>query len=60
MNDYLYNQDHSAYLNPVVEDANLGVMSLDNAGNANDDHTYWAGFLPRTATGMSLRAESAD
>jgi len=60
LNQYLYNQDHSAYLNPAVEDANLGVTSVDNAGNPNDEHTYWAGFLPRTATGMTLRAESAD
>jgi len=58
LNQYLYDQDYSAYLNPAVEDANLGVTSVDNAGNPNDDHTYWTGFLPRTAVGMTLRAES--
>jgi pimeloyl-ACP methyl ester carboxylesterase len=60
LNQYLYNQDHSSYLKPAVEDANLGVVSLDNDGNPKDDHTYWAGFLPRTAVGMTLRAESVD
>lgn len=60
LNHYLYNQDHSSYLNPSVEDANLGVTSVDNAGNPQADHTYWAGFLPRTAIGMTLRAETAD
>lgn len=59
LNQYLYGQDHSDYLNPVVEDANLGVVSLDDNGEPNDDHTYWAGFRPRTATGMILRAEPA-
>ena len=60
LNQYLYNQDYSAYLNPAVEDANLGVTSLDNAGKPTNSHTYWAGFLPRTAVGMTLRAESAE
>lgn len=52
---YLLGVDGSAYLQPAVENANDGVVSLDDAGNATDEHTYWAGFLPRTATGMSLR-----
>lgn len=60
LNHYLYNQDHSGYLIPAVEDANLGVTSVDETGNPNDDHTYWKGFLPRTAIGMTLRAESDD
>lgn len=60
LNHYLTNQDHSSYLNPAVEDANSGVTSVDEAGNLNDDHTYWKGFLPRTAIGMTLRVESAE
>jgi hypothetical protein len=52
--------DNRAYLNPAVENANDGVASLNDDGSPRADNTYWAGFLPRTATGMSLRAESAE
>jgi len=54
---YLKGDDHSVYLNPVVEHSNDGVYSVDGDGNPTDDHSYWAGFLPRSAIGMSLRAE---
>jgi pimeloyl-ACP methyl ester carboxylesterase len=59
LNQYLMGEDNSAYLNPAVENANEGVVALDEEGNPTDDYTYWAGFLPRTATGMSLRAVDA-
>lgn len=52
--------DNSVYLNPAVEHANDGVASFAEDGTPNADNTYWAGFLPRTATGMSLRAEPAE
>ena len=55
LGQYLKAEDFSAYLQPAVENANDGVVSLDEAGNPTEDYTYWAGFLPRTATGMSLR-----
>ncbi len=56
LDQYLNGQDYNEYLNPSVEYSNDGVVNLENA----DDHTYWAGFLPRTAVGMSLRAEKAN
>lgn len=60
LGQYLKADDYTAYLNPAVENANDGVVSLDDAGSPTSDNTYWVGFLPRTATGMSLRAESPD
>ncbi len=55
LDQYLRGVDNSAYLQPVVENANEGIVSLDEAGSRTPDYTYWEGFLPRTATGMSLR-----
>jgi len=58
LNEYLYDVDHSDYLNPDVEYSNMGIYSVDEQGNPTDEHTYWTGFLPRTAIGMRLRAEN--
>lgn len=55
LDQYLRGVDNGLYLQPAVENANNGVVSLDDAGNRTPDYTYWEGFLPRTATGMSLR-----
>lgn len=44
MNDYF----------DLVENAQDGVWSVDDAGNENDDHSYWKGFPNRTAVGVSL------
>lgn len=52
LDHYLKGDDHADYLTPAVEASNDGVVS-ENA----DEHTYWKGFLPRTAVGMHLRAE---
>jgi pimeloyl-ACP methyl ester carboxylesterase len=52
----LRGEDQSAVLEPQVEDANEGVYSVDDAGNFTETHTYWAGFAPRTALGLSLCA----
>lgn len=60
LDQYLKGSDFSAYLNPAVEVASEGVVSLDDDGNPPEDHTYWASFLPRTALGMRLRAETAE
>ncbi|MCU0511039.1 MAG: dienelactone hydrolase [Anaerolineae bacterium] len=57
---YLRGEDSSDYLQPAVENANDGVVSLDDTGTPTADHTYWAGFRPRTATGMSLRFVAAE
>ncbi len=51
LDQYLRGVDHTRYLQPAVEYANEG----DTANN-----TYWAGFLPRTATGMHLRYQAAQ
>lgn len=48
--------DNSAYLDLAVEESNDGVFSLDDDGNPTETHTYWMGFSPRTALGLSLRA----
>ncbi|MCU0466031.1 MAG: dienelactone hydrolase [Anaerolineae bacterium] len=54
LGQYLKGGDYAAYLNPAVENANEGVFS------DTSDSTYWAGFLPRTATGMTLRTEAPE
>ena len=36
----------------LVEDAVAGVWSVDDAGVATADHTYWRGFQQRTALGL--------
>ncbi|MDZ4770129.1 MAG: dienelactone hydrolase [Chloroflexota bacterium] len=56
----LMGTDQSAILQPLIENANDGVVSLDEAGAPTADHTYWSGFLPRTAAGMSLRYSAAQ
>lgn len=56
LGQYLLGQEDTSYLNPLVENANDGIVSYDESGNPGSDYSYWAGFLPRTATGMSLRA----
>lgn len=60
LGQYLSGEDYGMYLNLAVENANDGVVSLDDDGNPTEDYTYWTGFLPRTATGMSLRAEMPE
>ena len=49
---------YSDYLDVAVENANDGVYAVDDGGNFTDEHTYWTGFEPRTALGLSLRNES--
>lgn len=49
------NDAMAAYLNPAVENSNDGVYAVDEAGAFTDAHTYWPGFSPRTALGLSLR-----
>jgi len=59
LGQYLGGEDNSMYLELAVENANDGVVALDDAGERTDEYTYWEGFLPRTATGMSFRMEAA-
>lgn len=34
-----------------------GVMALDEEANPTEDHTYWAGFGPRTAKGLRFETK---
>ncbi|MEL6587756.1 MAG: alpha/beta fold hydrolase [Pseudomonadota bacterium] len=45
--------DKAAYLD-VVPNAADGVWSMDDAGTAQADHSYWPGFANRTAKGLRL------
>lgn len=49
----LNGEDNSAYLEPAVAEAGDGVYSMGEDGEFTEDHTYWAGFSPRTALGLS-------
>ncbi len=46
--------DYAQYFDLIVE-ANAGVYSVAEDGTPNEDHTHWAGFLPRTAVGLEMR-----
>ncbi|MEO0664866.1 MAG: dienelactone hydrolase [Pseudomonadota bacterium] len=43
----------------LVEDADAGVVALDDAGNETAEHTYWQGFAPRTALGLRFETKAA-
>ncbi|CTQ31538.1 alpha/beta hydrolase family protein [Jannaschia rubra] len=51
--------DAAEYLD-LVEDAEAGVWSMDEAGEPLDDHTQWAGFPERTAKGLRLEYRQAE
>jgi predicted dienelactone hydrolase len=46
-------QDKQAYFN-LVPNATDGVYALDKEGRPTGAHTYWKGFKPRTAVGLTL------
>lgn len=54
------NEDYAAYLDLGVEFAADGVYAVDEEGNFTEDHTYWTGFLPRTASGMTFVAGAPE
>lgn len=60
LDQYLKGHDNDAYLKPAVENSNEGIFSLDEDGVPTADHTYWMGFPPRTALGLSLRFMGAE
>lgn len=43
----------------LVPDASDGVVSLNEDGSRKPDHSYWEGFAPRTAAGLSLETKQA-
>lgn len=48
----------AAYLD-LVEQAADGIHALDDAGNPTADHSYWAGFAPGTAQGLTFESRKA-
>jgi predicted dienelactone hydrolase len=41
----------------LVPDAGNGLVDLDDAGLPTVDHTYWRGFAPRTAVGLTFESK---
>ncbi len=50
------NESFADYLELDVEVASDGVYAVDESGNFTEEHTYWTGFAPRTASGMKWRS----
>lgn len=48
----------TAYLD-LVENSADGLVSLDDTGAEKPDHSYWAGFAPRTALGLRFETLQA-
>jgi predicted dienelactone hydrolase len=45
--------DKAAFFD-LIERADAGVIALDDDGNPTDEHTYWTGFEPRSALGLTF------
>ncbi|MCM2563842.1 dienelactone hydrolase [Lutimaribacter sp. EGI FJ00015] len=52
MNLHLKGDSNMARYFDLVEYAEEGKVSRNDAGEEKDDHNYWAGFAPRTAAGL--------
>ncbi|WP_240789539.1 alpha/beta hydrolase family protein [Pseudooceanicola onchidii] len=52
--------DKAAYYDGLVETAEEGVASRDDAGAEKPDHSYWKGFADRTAKGLKMEKMSAE
>lgn len=57
---YLRGDDAYAPYLDLIEDASAGVWDMDDDGNPTDEHTYWAGFLRRSALGLTWRHLPAE
>ncbi len=44
----------------LVENAEDGVWSMNDAGEPTEDHTYWAGFPERTAKNLRIEFRQAE
>ena len=42
----------------LIPNGNDGVIALDQEANPTEDHTYWAGFGPRTAKGLRFETRA--
>ncbi len=51
-------QDKSAYFD-LLPNADDSVHALNEDGTKKPEHTYWEGFLPRTATGLRFETKFA-
>ena len=52
-------RDKARYLD-LIERAAEGVHDLGEDGTPGDDHSYWAGFAPRTAKALRFETLQAD
>ena len=44
----------------LIEDASEGVVALDDDGEPTDEHSYWEGFPPGTAVGLTLKRAGTE
>lgn len=44
----------------LIENAAEGVVALDENGDPEEAHTYWRGFSPRTAVGLTFMRGDAE
>lgn len=51
--------DKARYLD-LIPRAIDGVIDLDEKGRQTRDHTYWAGFRPRTAAGLRFETKTRE
>lgn len=49
----------NAYLD-LIQTASEGVVAIDDNGKPEKDHTYWKGFAPRTAQGLTFETRARD
>ncbi|MBW8637861.1 hypothetical protein K1W69_11740 [Hoeflea sp. WL0058] len=52
--EYLKGDSELATYLYVVENSGDGVVALNDDGTEKPEHTYWKGFTPRTAKGLTL------
>ena len=57
---YLRGDEGKAEYLDLIENAEDGVWSVDDAGAFTEEHTYWRGFPERTAVGLSLVHERPE
>lgn len=48
--------DKARYLD-LIPNANDGLNDFDDADQPTEDHTYWRGFAPRTASGLRFESK---
>ena len=59
MDEHLKGEAENAEYLDVIEVAQDGVYSMDDAGQPKEDNTYWKGFGDRTAAGLRMERKSA-